>query len=281
MNKLFWDEGVDLFTGCTHKSKGCDNCWSAAKTHMKQTAKNAAILKRYGGLTDVDGHFNGEVRFNRQDLERFYSKRGRVFAVWNEPYHSGVASHFIFDMFVAMRNNPQHKYLITTKRPERAASYLNVRPKTMPINVYHLTTTENQARLEERMPHIIRIPGVKGLIIEPMLGPIDILRIAGNKAGQWGCGGSHYGPCGEGLHHHHDQFCHYPLNFIILGGESGPKARPIHPNWVRSVRDQCKSAGISFHFKGWGHARNIPKGETKYTIDGIEHPHTVLPWRSK
>lgn len=95
--------------------------------------------------------------------------------------------------------------------------------------------------------------------IEPMLGPIDLHSVIGGT--QWigrqrGCTGMHHGDgsreCPSELHHHHDERCGRGLDWVIVGGESGPKARPMHPDWARSLRDQCAAAGVPFLFKQWG-----------------------------
>ena len=90
-------------------------------------------------------------------------------------------------------------------------------------------------------------------------GPIDLnSRIGGTLwiGGQRGCSGTHRGigtpECPRELHHHHDDRCNPGLDWVVAGGESGQGARPMHPDWARSLRDQCADTGVAFHFKQWG-----------------------------
>ncbi|MBS0661364.1 MAG: phage Gp37/Gp68 family protein [Verrucomicrobia bacterium] len=101
-----------------------------------------------------------------------------------------------------------------------------------PANVWVGTTVEDQARANERIPHLLRIPAkVRFLSCEPLLGPVDLNEIDVSAL---------------------DGVVGGPLNWVICGGESGPGARPMHPDWARSLRDQCAAAGVPFFFKQWG-----------------------------
>lgn len=127
-------------------------------------------------------------------------------------------------------------------------------------NVWIGTSVENQAAADERIPHLLRCPAaVRFLSVEPMLGPVDLQGLWNSE--EWrckkcerevGCGSvkfdeTHDGCGGE---------CAKPpvecIYWVICGGESGAKARPMHPDWARSLRDQCQAAGVKFFFKQWG-----------------------------
>jgi hypothetical protein len=104
--------------------------------------------------------------------------------------------------------------------------------------------------------------------MEPLLGPVDLrCSIGGTRwiGGQRGCDGTHHGigtpDCPRELHHHHDDLCRRGIDWVIVGGESGPKARPMHPDWARDIRDQCVEAGVPFLLKQWG------EFAPRYTID--------------
>lgn len=130
-----------------------------------------------------------------------------------------------------------------------------------PDNVYHLITVENQARADERMPYALQIPGKVGILAEPLLGAIDISRYIIN------------------------------ISCVITGGETGSGARPAHPDWFRSLRDQCHMAGVPFMFKSWGDyiemgcgLKGHPMKEAGWSrkgrvLDGQEH--NELPWRAQ
>jgi protein gp37 len=99
-----------------------------------------------------------------------------------------------------------------------------------PKNLWTGLTVCNQEEADEKIPVFLEVPGKKFLSIEPMLGPIDLDAT---------CGPCHCWRDGS-------------IKAVILGGETGPGARPLHPEWVRSVRDQCQSADVPFFFKQWG-----------------------------
>lgn len=132
---------------------------------------------------------------------------------------------------------------------------------TWPLpNVWLMTTTEDQRRADERIPDLLACPAVvHGLSVEPILGPVDLnSSIGGTRwiGGQRGCVGQHRGigtkDCPRKSHHHHDDTCSKGIDWVITGGESGPGARPPHPDWFRALRDQCTEAGVPFLFKQWG-----------------------------
>jgi protein gp37 len=108
-----------------------------------------------------------------------------------------------------------------------------------PENVWLGVTAENQEQADKRIPVLLKIPArVRFVSVEPMLGPVD-LKLA-SQDDQARCVGS----VGNGIQ--------YKLDWVIVGGESGPKARPMHPDWVRALRDQCQKADVPFFFKQWG-----------------------------
>jgi protein gp37 len=121
----------------------------------------------------------------------------------------------------------QHQFLLLTKRPERMAEYFNV-VRFGALDRNHLwlgVSAENQSRWDKRVRILMTIAAaIRFVSVEPLLGSIDITTGYSSQ---------------------------YP-NWIIVGGESGPKARPMHPEWARSLRDQCLAARVSFFFKQWG-----------------------------
>jgi hypothetical protein len=131
-------------------------------------------------------------------------------------------------------------------------------------NVHLYATCCNQPELDRNAQILLQTPAaVRGVNIEPMLGAMDLLKVHGIE-GSYGCSGTHRhlmphddGSRGDLPHHHHDQQCKYPIHSVILGGESGPGARPMHLYWARKVRDQCVKAGVPFFFKQWGGWRHL------------------------
>jgi protein gp37 len=134
-------------------------------------------------------------------------------------FHDDVPLDFILQVFDVMKRTPRHTYQILTKRAERLAELAPLLP--WPKNVWQGVSVESQ-KYTARIEHLITVPAaVRFLSVEPLLGPIDDLPL-------------------DGLH------------WIIVGGESGPGARPMDPAWARSIRDRCVAAGVPFFFKQWG-----------------------------
>lgn len=259
MSGKFWDEGPMLVTGCRKVSPGCDNCWSERTHVMRSKGPNAHI---WPPECLTNGRFNGTVRFNLAALKRAVrGKKPKVIAPWNDLYHEGVTDEQAEDALYEMQGASQHTFLIITKRIERAAPTWK---SPVPDNIWHIATMENQAMVDERMPHLLNIPGRRGIIIEPMLGPVNLMKC---QAPENHCKGAEN--CDTPLR------CDFhPLDNIhqvILGGETGTGARPMHPDWARSVRDQCAAAGVPFFFKAWGEWKHvIHQTRASYVVEANE-----------
>jgi protein gp37 len=230
----YWDEGAELVSGCTPCSPGCDHCWSAGIAHR---FNNKSIFKM-DTLTDFGGRFNGIIRIHPDRLKRFNTRKPKVFAIWNDLFHEDVPFDFINDVFLRMWHN-DNTFLVLTKRPKQMLKFIKTECDDYAMglfeNLYLGLTVCNQQEADEKIPVFLQVPGKKFLSIEPMLGEIN-LPFNDEFEDQDGC----Y----EDMRHH--------INAVILGGETGSAARPMHPDWVRLTRDQCAAAGVPFFFKGWG-----------------------------
>jgi protein gp37 len=151
-------------------------------------------------------------------------------------------------------------WLLLTKRPENILSMwpdCAIEPcETLHSdgrkNVWLGTSVENQEYADKRIPALIQcrdLSPVLFLSCEPLLGSLDLNFVRDNP----------------------------PIDWVIVGGESGPNARPSHPDWFRSIRDQCSAAGVPFHFKQWGefdeHQKRVGKKAAGRLLDGEEHGH--------
>lgn len=258
-------------TGCTEVSPGCDRCY--AKTFAER-------------FRDVPGHYfeNGfdvVVRWNKLNLPFSWRRPRKVFVnSMSDLFHDAVSADYIAEVFAVMAATPQHTYQVLTKRHGRMRSLLRnsvfeeeVYDALMDLpggqqaideqrvrwplpNVWLGVSTENQAWADVRIPALLDTPAaVRWISAEPLLGPIGLRAVRGLD-GQYGHRGMHHGPgtpgCPRELHHHHDDRCEFPLDWVVVGGESGPGARPMRPEWARALRDQCSDVGVPFLFKQWG-----------------------------
>lgn len=292
-NGRYWDEPWSLVDGCTPCSPGCDHCWAAAMT--RRFEKTPLLGSPKWPLVNSVGQYNGQITTHPERLSVPMKRRKpTVFAVWNDLFHESVPDDFIERVFAAMEATPRHTYLILTKRPRRMSEFVNYPSgKHLTLdNVWFGLTVCNQEEADEKIPIFLQVPGKKYLSIEPLISPIWLPASALSRMGTGGraTNGSYCPGISTG-----------GIEAVILGGETGPGARPMHPDWVRSVRNQCAEAGVPFFFKGWGEW--VPAGmvedETKFNtclVDGTimcrvgrkasgrlldGRTHNDLPWVTK
>jgi protein gp37 len=239
-SKIEWTEKTwSPITGCTKISPGCAHCYA------ERMAKRLA--GRYG--YPADEPFRVTLHPERLQEPAHWRKPRIVFPCsMSDMFHPDVPDEFINKMLTMMTHPmmgaSHHTYLILTKRPERILSGHAERFAEWK-NIWLGVTAENQEMADKRIPILLQIPAaVRFVSIEPMLGPVDLR----GKLCHW------TNPDGSG-----SWFSPVPgkvqkrlINWVICGGESGPGARPMHPDWARSLRDQCVSAGVPFFFKQWG-----------------------------
>ncbi len=146
-------------------------------------------------------------------------------------FHRDVPEAFLSQCFKVMLRVRRHVYQVLTKRPARAAKFVkrhvHLFPSGLPSHIWIGTSVEDQA-VDYRIRHLLSVPAaVRFLSCEPLIGPLDLTSFVDDDRR-------------TGLH------------WVIAGGESGVRARPMHPQWVRDVRDQCRLASVPFFFKQWG-----------------------------
>lgn len=273
--------------GCAKVSEGCRRCYAIPQAWMKQSNPSAKVREAYSGLVEkrTDGSLNWTGRVNlvseRLELPLTWKKPKRIFVnSLSDLFHEAVPDEFIDRVFATMAMT-DHTFLVLTKRPHRMSRYLTNSLRESAVieamdddydavpagqwawplpNVWVGTSTEDQRTADERIPHLLRVPApVRFLSCEPLLGPVDLRSIPDPSApGAWrfdALAGGWYLPASEDG---------YPevtgdgpdmgglISWVIVGGESGPNARPLDLDWARSLRDQCVSAGVAFHFKQVG-----------------------------
>lgn len=246
--------------GCDKCSEGCKLCYAIRTAWRLQHNPNPTIAKAYEGLVEKrpDGSLNWTGRINlipeRLREPMGWAKPRRIFVnSQSDLFHPEVPDDYIDQVFAVMAICTRHTFQILTKRPERMKEYLldpwrldriydhwhsftgsarEAQGWPLP-NVWLGTSVENQKAADSRIPHLVDTPAaVRFLSCEPLLGPVD--------------------PCfTNGLVHGEDA-ADYRVDWVIVGGESGQNARPMNPDWARSLRDQCQAAGVPFFFKQFG-----------------------------
>lgn len=237
-------------TGCTKVSAGCKNCYAER------------MVERFGGKIHGYGDDGEDAPFghvmlhhSRLDEPLRWRNPRRVFVCsMSDLFHEAVPNSFRHAVFATMAECRAHTFMVLTKRPERMARMLADWVQSGLIlrsgfgavvpNVWLGVSVEDQATADERIPLLLETPAaVRFVSYEPALGPVDFTAIeVGN--GDAFCPMSH--------NEDGDELCHPGIDWLICGGESGPGARPMHPDWARSARDQCQAAGVPFFFKQWG-----------------------------
>lgn len=214
--------------GCTRVSEGCRNCYAE-----RLATRFAGTGQPYEGLsvmTPSGPRWTNQIRLVPEVLEEpLRWRRPRVIFVnsMSDLFHPDVPLEFIQRVFAVMLSCPQHTFQILTKRTERMRQLAD--QLSWPLNVWMGVSVED-ARVVDRVRDLQCVPAaVRFLSVEPLIGPIEHLPL-------------------EGIH------------WVIVGGESGPGARPIQQEWVESIFQQCRRSEIPFFFKQWGGKRKSTTG---------------------
>jgi protein gp37 len=247
-SKIEWTDKVwNPVTGCSKISPGCDNCYAYSMSKR--------FCKEWG--LSADDPFKVTIHPDRLNQPINWKKPSKIFVCsMADLFHDDVPTEFISDVFRVMEQAKQHTFLILTKRPERMRQLINgVVTGWETEHRKHIwlgVTAENQEQANKRIPVLLQIPAaVRFVSVEPMLGTVDINQYLPHNPRLFSERNGHKGF----------------LDWVICGGESGPGARPMHPDWVRNLRDQCQTAGVPYFFKQWGEwlpAECRGNGETFY-----------------
>ena len=278
--------------GCSEVSPGCANCYAAGVA-----ARFAGEGQPYEGLAQFDAngkaHWTGRIKLVEKALSQplRWQRPRRVFVnSMGDLFHEDVSFHYIAKVFAVMALAKQHTFQLLTKRPRRMADWFRwiaakwpdlglnsaadsdsnlvlqflddadagrqvssddfAPPWPLP-NVWLGVSAEDQSRAEERIPALLATPAaVRFVSAEPLLGPIDLKSQISNPKSQ--------------------------IDWVIVGGESGPHARSCHPQWVRDLRDQCFAAGAAFFFKQWGEWSECAKTDGGVYMLSSDRPVKVV-----
>lgn len=262
-------------TGCTKVSPGCDHCYAET------------FAERWRGTSGhhFEDGFDIVLRPERLTLPLRWRRSRRIFVnSMSDLFHDQVADEFIARVFAVMAVAERHTFQVLTKRHGRMRSLLRsaafgelvlkhaplvamrvgldptwaarmANPDDGPLpNVWLGVSAEDQKRADIRIPALLDTPAaVRFVSAEPLLGPIDLKQAVIRMGDQRGHGLTasyvHTAGCCARFH---------GIDWVIAGGESGPKAHPMHPDWARNLRDQSTRAGIPFFFKQWGEYLPVP-----------------------
>ncbi|KAA5604708.1 phage Gp37/Gp68 family protein [Roseospira marina] len=261
-SRIEWtDHTWNPWIGCTKVSPACDHCYAEGVGRRLSVPWGHGQPRRRAAESTWRQPFAWDRKAKRE------GRRYRVFcASLADVFDAEVPDAWRDEMFAVMALTPHLDWIVVTKRPKVARDYLTLgrdagngvhmpplwhigmtqddpswpdtRDWPLP-NVTLLASVETQAMADLRIPILLDTPAARrGLSVEPLLGPVDLTPWLGK------------------------------LDWVICGGESGPYARPMHPDWARSLRDQCAAAGVPFFFKQWGEWRPPLHGEPYDTSRG-------------
>ena len=285
-----WTDATwNVIYGCSRVSPGCENCYAESFTHRfaskGQKFEGLTVLKKQGPS------WTGKIMLSPERLDQpLRWTRPRMIFVnsLSDVFHKDVPFEYVAAMFGVMGLAQEHQFQILTKRSKRMREFfdwlivqaLNVDSSVFQIcleflqkysddnklginipkelfneevaiswplnNVWMGVSVEDQQRADERLPDLKKVPAaIRFLSMEPLLGAVDDLDLT-------------------------------DIHWVILGGESGPGSRPMDPDWVRGVRDQCIEEGVPFFMKQWGQydengIKARSKKDTGCAIDGVDH----------
>ncbi|MGH9127472.1 MAG: DUF5131 family protein [Acidimicrobiales bacterium] len=239
-----WTEATwNPTTGCDRTSAGCDHCY-ALTLAKRLKAMGQAKYQQDGDPRTSGPGFGLTLHPSALTVPMSWDSPRTIFVnSMSDLFHPKVPLDYVRRVFEVIAATPQHTYQVLTKRSKRLAQTAD--RLDWPVNLWMGVSVED-ARYSFRIGHLQVVPAaVRFLSCEPLLGPLDHLDLDG-------------------------------IDWVIAGGESGHCARPVDPDWVRSIRDQCLDAHVPFFFKQWG--GRTPKAHGR-VLDGMlydEMPQVAL-----
>jgi len=232
--------------GCSMVSPGCTNCYA-----MRMAARLEAMgSKPYRGMTRKSGGRNvwtGKLRLNENAVEAplGWKRPKKIFVnSMSDLFQDGLAFEDIERIWRVMELAPQHRFQVLTKRPERMRQFLSLRRSHFLRNVWIGASVESSEYVD-RIEDLRQSPAaVRFISFEPLIGPIGPVNLHG-------------------------------VHWAIVGGESGPGARPISEDWVDELHDQCQEQHVAFFFKQWGGVNKKAAGRSYRGRTWDEYPSSI------
>jgi len=286
MSKIEWtNETWNPLIGCSKVSAGCKNCYAIQTAWIRM--QNPKMAERYAGVVEKTPggalNWTGKVNVVREALEKPLRKKKPTMYFVNsmsDLFHESVTFEVIDQIFAIMGRCQHHTFQVLTKRPARMLEYYNSNPYQRILNASYAlklpewlslgagidnpaihgnwgwkhvwlgVSVENQQTANERIPLLLQVPAaVHFLSCEPLIGPLEI---ENELSSQY-----YINPSDKD---------YIKIDWVIAGGESGKGSRPMHPDWARSLRDQCQMTRVAFFFKQVGDWLPIDKPHDQNTI---------------
>jgi protein gp37 len=223
------DHSFNPWWGCVPVSPGCQHCYAEAwaKRYHHDVWGTQTSRRTFG-----ERHWQEPIKWNKQAIRQ--GVRKRVFCasmadVFEDHPELVTKREKLWQL---IETTQMLDWLLLTKRPENIRRMAPASwEAAWPQNVWAMTSVENQERANQRIPFLLDVPAlVRGLSVEPLIDTVDLTPWLAN------------------------------IQWVIVGGESGRHARPMHPDWVRTIRDQCREFGVPFFFKQWGNVYPFEQG---------------------
>jgi len=301
--KIEWaDHTFNPWEGCQKVGPGCDHCYAEARNARfgKGVASNwgpGAPRRRTSEANwKLPEHWNAQA----EAFQAQHGRRQRVFcASLADVFDNAVPTSWRMDLFELIANTPHLDWLLLTKRIGNVMPMCSGDSLMFDMicsRVWIGATIVNQAEADRDIPKLLAVPAAKRFLsMEPLLGPVNLTSITNRQPAPtpgelravdpWA---EHNALTGVGISSIGFERAGGPrVDWVIIGGESGRQARPMHPDWARSLRDQCEAAGLPFLFKQWGEwapvaespvhpeATRLPGNLCRVTRDGITADHYV------
>lgn len=305
MTKIEWTEKTwNPTVGCSRCSTGCDSCYAISVAAREMQPAHVGLTTRASGKVDWTGEVR--LLPDRLETPLKWRKDYRVFVdSMSDLFEASVPDDYIDEVFAVMAKTMQqhrrHSFQVLTKRAQRMSRYMNAPDRLERVidasnrlagddrlgskmyggsewlrygmdvwplpNVWLGVSVENQQYADLRIPHLLATPAaVRWLSIEPMVGAVDLSRWLGielmDALGPIGSDEPGWGK---------EMFAALsgrpePIDWVVLGGESGQRARPMHIGWARTIREQCLAAEVPLLVKQWGQWREADRADATHLL---------------